>query len=358
LVAALAWTVGCPAPAQPARTNTNPLLGLPALPVAEAVPAARIELGRKLFNDKTLSRDGSVSCASCHDPKRAFSDGKAVSTGIGGASGTRNAPSLLNVAYATSLFWDGRRTSLEQQVADPFTNAREFGLADQQELIARVLRSREYRALLAQAFPESAENWRPEHLFGALAAYLRGLRAGDSAFDRYYYAGDQSALEEPARRGLQLFKGRAGCSECHSIGSEGALFTDHGFHGAGLGTPEVAPRLPELTKQVYDLTAAQIDAIVVADRSISALGRFLVTKDPRDIGKYKTPSLRNVALTAPYMHDGSASTLREAVDYEIYYRGRASNRPPTLTLLDRDDLVAFLNALTSSCVMAENCPGE
>jgi cytochrome c peroxidase len=328
------------------------------LSVADPVPAARIELGRKLFNDKTLSRDGSISCASCHDLKRAFTDGKTVSTGVGGASGTRNAPSLLNVAYASTLFWDGRRTSVEEQVADPFTNAREHGLADQQELIARVLRSRDYRSLLAQAYPETNETWQPAHLFRALAAYLRGLRAGDSAFDRYYYADDKSALDESARRGLQLFKGRAGCSECHTIGSEGALFTDNGFHGAGLGTPEVAPRLPELTKQVYELTPAQIDAVVVADRSISALGRFLVTKDPRDIGKYKTPSLRNVALTAPYMHDGSAATLREAVDYEIYYRGRITTRPPTLTLLDRDDLVAFLNALTSSCATTENCPGK
>jgi len=106
LAAALAWAMSCPAPAQPARSDSNPLLGLPALSLAEPAPAMRIELGRRLFNDSALSRDGSVSCASCHDPKRAFTDGKAVSTGIGGAPGTRNAPSLLNIAYATSLFWE------------------------------------------------------------------------------------------------------------------------------------------------------------------------------------------------------------------------------------------------------------
>jgi cytochrome c peroxidase len=328
------------------------------LSVTESVPPARIELGRKLFTDKTLSRDGSISCASCHDPKRVFSDGKAVSAGVAGAPGTRNAPSLINVAYATSLFWDGRRTTLESQVADPFTNAREHGLADQQALMARVLRGADYRSLLVQAYPEDTANWRPGHLFRALAAYLRGIRAGDSAFDRYYYAGDQAALDEPARRGFELFRGRGGCTQCHTIGPDSALLTDYDFHGAGIAKPDIGPQLPELTQRLIALTPEQIDAVVVADPSVSALGRFLVTKDPRDIGKYKTPSLRNVALTAPYMHDGSVATLREAVGYEIYYRGRSASRTSTLTLLDRDDLVAFLNALTSSCVIAKSCPGD
>ena len=332
-------------------------LGLPPIQTVDSASPALAELGRKLFEDTRLSRDGTVSCATCHEAVHAFTDGKPVSVGVSGASGTRNAPSLLNVAYATSLFWDGRRSTLEAQVADPFTNAREHGLASEADLVARVSSRDDYRALLARAFPGESAPLQPRQLFRAIAAYLRTLRAGDSAFDRYYYAGDKAALDEPARRGLEVFRGRAGCSQCHVIGAEGALFADDKFHSVGIGTREIASKLPELTRQVHDLDAAQINALVVADPNISALGRFLVTKDPRDIGKYKTPSLRNVALTAPYMHDGSVATLREAVDHEIYYRSIEMGRAISVTPAERDDLVAFLRALTSSCLPRADCPG-
>jgi cytochrome c peroxidase len=342
--------------AQTSPAIHGPALGLPPIQTVDSASPALVELGRRLFGDTRLSRDGTVSCATCHDAVRAFTDGKAVSVGVGGASGTRNAPSLINVTYATSLFWDGRRATLEAQVADPFTNAREHGLASEEDIVARVTSRDEYRALLGRVFPGESAPLQPRQLFRALAAYLRTLRAGDSAFDRYYYAGDKAALDEPARRGLELFRGSAGCSQCHTVGAEGALFTDDKFHRVGIGTREIAAKLPELTRRVHDLDAAQVNALV-ADPNISALGRFLVTKDPRDIGKYKTPSLRNVALTAPYMHDGRVATLREAVDYEIYYRSNELERAISVTPAEREDLVAFLRALTSSCVGQATCPG-
>lgn len=332
-------------------------LGLPAPQPNGAVLPSLTALGRKLFHDKRLSRDGTISCATCHDPQYAFTDGLTVSRGVGREFGTRNAPSLLNVGYATSLFWDGRRATLEEQVADPFTNAREHGLASGDDLVARVMVRKEYRELLARAFPGDVGAPQPSQLFVALAAYLRTLRVGGSPFDRYNYAGDRAALDEHARRGLELFRGRAGCSECHTMGVQGALFTDNKYHGIHVGTGKVVSKLPELTRRVRDLSPAEVAALVAADPEISALGRFLVTKDPRDIGKYRTPSLRNVALTAPYMHDGSLATLREAVDHEIYYRSRQQGPSPAITLVERDELVAFLNALTSTCLIQEACPG-
>lgn len=357
LAALLAGGSCCLGLAEPTHITGNPTLGLPPVPISESTSDAQIELGRRLFHDAQFSRDGSVSCSTCHDATRAFTDNKPVSLGAGGAAGTRNALSLINVAYATTLFWDGRRSTLEAQVADPFTNPREHGLSSHEDLLARVANRDEYRPLFATASPDESGSSQVQHLFGALAAYLRTLRAGDSAFDRYYFAGDKTALDESARRGFELFRGRAGCSQCHTIGPDSALFMDHQFHSVGIGTPDIAPQLPELTRKVRGLTPAQIDVLVVADRSISALGRFLVTKDPRDIGKYKTPSLRNVAMTAPYMHDGSLATLREAVDHELYYRSIELGRAFILTPTEREDLVAFLGALTSSCLKRGNCPG-
>jgi cytochrome c peroxidase len=320
-------------------------------------PAAMVALGNALFVDKQLSRDGSISCASCHDAQQAFTDGKSVPQGVGGRSGTRHAPSLFNVGYAKILTSDGRRTTLESQVADPFTNPQEHGLANQEDLLARVVSRNEYRALLGAAFPNRASVWRPQHLFDALAAYLRVLRAGDSSFDQYYYGQDPTALDASAIRGLKVFRGSAGCSQCHRVGRDDALFTDDEFHGGGVGVHDIAARLHELTKKALALTQEEISERVTSDRELAALGRFLVTHNPQDIGKYKTPSLRNVALTGPYMHDGSIATLKDAIEYEIYYRGIELGRPLLVTPSERSDLLAFLLALTSPCIALKTCPG-
>jgi cytochrome c peroxidase len=334
--------------------TSNLMLGLPRGDVA-AGSKQQLELGRMLYFDTRLSRDRTVGCVSCHDPTQAFTDGRPVSIGTDHLRGTRNAPSLINVAYAASLMWDGRRATLEEQVAGPFTNVREHALETPEQLLRTILASEDYRWELAAAFPDALDHWEPSHLFRALASYLRTLRAGDSRFDRYYFGGIRTALSEPERRGFELFRGRALCAQCHTIHDDSALFTDNDFHRVTSSNITTA-NLAADTRKIMAIPAASLDAAISADPVLSALGRFLVTRNPRDIGKYRTPSLRNVALTAPYMHDGSVKTLAEAVDLELYYRSNELGRPIILTPLERDDLVGFLRTLTSSCVEQRSCP--
>ena len=321
---------GAPAPQR--------LLGLPASArlSVEAQQPDLIELGRKAFYDKALSADGQVACVTCHDPAKAFSDGRPLAIGIGGRRGTRNAPSLLNAAFSAPYFWDGRRASLEAQVLDPLTNHNEHGLS-------------------AEALAEKVERGgygSQERLREALAAYVGSLAAGDSPFDRYQFGGEPGALDGAQRRGLGLFQGRAHCAECHTISAEGASFTDGQFHAIQIEVPGLAARLGELTSGLVGLSPERLDQLISDDPQVAALGRFAVTLDPKDISKFKTPSLRNVAMTAPYFHDGSAATLAEAVDREIYYR--SVDAPPVLNPADRADLIAFLAALTSSAANTDN----
>jgi cytochrome c peroxidase len=307
-----------------------------------------VALGRRLFQDKRLSRDGTASCATCHDPALAFTDGRVVATGVGGATGTRNAPSLLNVAFQELLFWDGRRLTLEAQAADPFFNPRELGLTDPTELVGKLTADAAYRKAFQRAFGIASKEPTLAQVTQALAAFERTLIAADSPFDRFYYAKDERALSPAAQRGLRLFQGRAQCVTCHIIGTDGATFTDGKFHSAGIGVKRIEAKLGSLAIQIALASNAERDRLIVSDPEIAALGRFAVTRNPRDIGQYKTPSLRNVALTAPYMHDGSVATLREAVERELYYRSAQSTHPVVLTPTEQDDLIEFLRALTSS----------
>ena len=244
--------------------------------------------------------------------------------------------------------------TLEEQVAGPFTNAREHGLQSDGDVLTLV-RTERYREDFANAFPGEAGSPQLRNIQVAIAAYIRTLRAGDSAFDRYFFAGDKSALTATAKRGLELFRGPARCTQCHEIESNGALFTDHRFHRVGIDGAKLSVDLAQTTRRAMSISKDRLDETITADGSIAALGRFLVTRDPKDIGKYRTPSLRNVALTAPYMHDGSVATLREAVEQEVYYRTSESGRPLILTPRERDDLIAFLGALTSTCFNRGDC---
>ena len=334
--------------AQTSPAVHSPTLGLPPIQTVDVASPALVQLGRKLFEDTRLSRDGTVSCATCHEASRAFSDGKAVSVGVSGASGTRNAPSLLNVTYATSLFWDGRRTTLEAQAADPFFNPRELGLADASELVGKLRADAGYRRAFRRAFGVAPGEPTLAQVTRALAAFARTLVAANSPFDRFYYGHDERALTREAQRGLSLFQGRAQCSTCHTIGSGSAMFTDGKFHGAGVGVRQIEAKLGSLATRIASATDAERDRLIISDPEIAALGRFVVTRDPHDIGQYKTPSLRNVALTAPYMHDGSVATLEDAVDQELYYRSAQTTRPIVLTDGEKSDLIAFLRALTSA----------
>lgn len=326
-------------------------LGLPSLgdrpPSSE--DTALISLGRQLFFDKTLSADGTISCSSCHVPERAFADGRSLAQGIRRQQTTRNSPSLLNVRFNTSQFWDGRRGSLEEQALDPIFNPREHGLRDSDDLLQRIRESPRYVAGFKAAFRVDSKSIDERHVARALASFEKTLIAGDSPFDRYYYGAQSSSLSASAERGLRLFTGAAGCDACHTIGRAASLFTDQKFHSINIGTPKIAPRLADLTSRLVESRnrGGRLDSEVLSDEDLSELGRFVVTLQPADIGKFKTPSLRNVALTAPYMHDGSIATLEEAVDRELYGRGADAGRALILTPAEKSDLITFLQALTS-----------
>jgi cytochrome c peroxidase len=233
----------------------------------------------------------------------------------------------VNASLSTTFSWDGRRASLEDQVLDPFINSREHGLTNQQALLELVATDSDLVADFQRTLQRGKE--KPislEYIAYALACYVRTLAAGDSAFDRFMYKGEPAALTETQRRGLKLFRGRGQCASCHLIGDKDAPLTDRQFHALHLEAG-LRQHLPELVPLVKATPREQLGELIASRPDIAALGRFLVTLDPSDIGRFRTPSLRNVALTAPYMHDGSVPTLARAVEREIYYRSAEVARP-------------------------------
>jgi cytochrome c peroxidase len=317
-----------------------------------------IEVGRRLFFDAHLSADEKVSCATCHRPELAFQDGRAVAQGVAGRLGTRNTPSLLDVARQTTLFWDGRRDSLQTQARDPLLNPVEHGLASEADLLSRIRRDAAHTRDFQSAWGVKPADITVEHVSAALAAFQRTLVSGVTPFDRFR-ANDKAAMSGAAQRGWQLFRGAAQCARCHVPSDDAApLFTDQRFHSLAVGLRAVERKLPALTARLVKLRSdgRAFDHAMLTDPDIAALGRFALTLDPADIGKFKTPGLRNVALTAPYMHDGSVPSLAEAVDHEIYYRGTQDGRPLILTPAEREDLLAFLHALTSDPTVSAGPP--
>lgn len=335
-------------------------LGLPELPATPGNRSspAKVALGRKLFFDKRLSADGTISCASCHDPAKGFVDGKRLAEGIGSRAGTRNAPSLLNAAYNTSQFWDGRRATLEEQALDPLVNPREQGLPGYPALLALLRNDGAYAQAFEAAFAVKPADIDIAQVGTAIASFERTLLAGDSRFDRFFYRHVQDALSPSEKRGLALFRGSAHCSDCHLIGPRSALLSDNAFHSLNIGIQRIGPRMADLTTRLVHAreSAATLDDTILSQEDLAELGRFAVTLVPADIGKFRTPSLRNVALTAPYMHDGSIPTLAAAVDAELYRRGSQAGRPLILTPQERQDLVAFLQSLTSPDALTNSTP--
>lgn len=313
-----------------------------------ALLARRIALGKLLFNDPSLSADGVVRCASCHVPQKAYTDGRVVAVGVYGREGTRNTPSLLNIAAASesAFFWDGRRTALEQAVLDPLTNPMEMGLNDRAELLQRITRNPVYRAAFVQAFPDEGHLLTPNEVGTTLAVYVHSLSLPETPFDRYWH-GDRSGLNPRAQLGLALFRGKAGCVECHKLDGSSPALTDHAYHRSGVGLDGITANLPTLTQGVVarSLQDSAIGDRIAAHADEAQLGRFNVTQDPADIGLFRTPSLRGVSHTAPYMHDGSVPTLEEAIDREAYYRSLQAGRPLNLSVEERLDLAEFLRAL-------------
>jgi cytochrome c peroxidase len=316
---------------------------------AQTLTELRVALGKQLFNDSHLSADGTMRCASCHIPEKDYTDGRRVAVGVDGRTGTRNTPSLmtLGLSQENSFFWDGRRSALNQAVLDPLTNPVEMGLNDQTELMQRVQQNAAYARAFAQAFPGAEKPVTLSHVATALTEYVQSLKPPESAYDHYALGGDKTALSPRALLGLALFKGKGQCAECHLLEGSPAMLADHAFHRTGVGLDTIAPDLPKLTEEVIQrsLQGADIGNRVATHADESQLGRFNVTEDPADIGLFRTPSLRDVSHTAPYMHDGSVATLDEAIDREVYYRSLQAGHPLQLTVEEREDLKAFLEAL-------------
>lgn len=336
-----------------------PPLGLPPVPIPAHGPPtpAEVALGRKLFFDRRLSANGSLSCGVCHVPEQGFTVHElATAVGFNGKSLLRNSPGLLNVAYAAPFFHDGREPSLDLQAFDVLLNPDEMAMPSIGAVVARVAALDDYRPLFAAAFGGVPT---VERIGRALASYMRSLLAGDSAFDRWRYGGDPEALPATARRGFALFTGRAGCSSCHLVGEGSALFTDGEFHDTGIASRSAeARRSASVRVELAPGLFTELDRAVVesvGDPRREDLGRYRVSEDPADLRRFKTPTLRNVALTPPYMHDGSLATLREVVEH--YDRGGHAHDgldpkivPLGLTDDEIEDLVAFLESLTGAGV--------
>jgi cytochrome c peroxidase len=335
-------------------------VGLPLEATQAAIPADnpqtpdKIELGRKLFFDGRLSADGTVACATCHDPARAFTDGRQVSIGIKGRAGQRNAPTILNALYNKEQFWDGRVDTLEEQAALPIVNPVEMGQPSLDAAVAAIRRVPDYDRLFRTVFGRPPN---PLDLTRAIASYERTQVSFDSPFD-HFIAGDQNAIDESAKRGWELFNTRARCNKCHALNEQTrdpTFFIDKDFHNIGIGIihHNVVALAIKARKLVDSRDTKALDNAAI-QTEMSALGRYLVTKKTSDIASFKTPSVRNVLITAPYFHDGSQATLWDVADH--YNKGDGIQnpfldqdiQPLALSESDIDDLVAFMASLTSA----------
>lgn len=334
-------------------------VGLPVQATLAAVPADnpqtpdKVALGAKLFFDRRLSLDGTVACSTCHDPERAFTDGRPVSIGIMGREGQRNAPTVLNALYNKTQFWDGRAAFLEDQAALPIQNPSEMGQPSLDAAVAAIAKDRRYRQAFQNVFGRPPNG--PD-LLRAIASYERTQVSFSSPFD-HWVAGNPNAISDPAKRGWELFVTKARCNKCHAVTEtrrDPTFFIDHSFHNIGVGIVRqnvvalactAQARLNSGDKLAVDRAAIQSE--------LSALGSYLVTKQPEDIASFKTPSLRNVLITAPYFHDGSERTLWDVMDH--YNKGGMTNpwldpdiQPLALSETEIDDIVAFMASLTSA----------
>ncbi len=344
------------------QSGENNLLGLPPVPVPANNPQtpAKMALGDKLFHDARFSIDGTVSCSKCHNDKQAFTDGLQFSLGHHGLTGTRNAPTVINAAFYHSQFWDGREPDLEGQSKQPLINPVEHGLANHQPILDIIRKDAGYASAFKSVFGVSDKQISMDHVAKAIASFERTLVSGNSPFDRYYFKHETAAMTDAQIRGFQLFTGQGRCVSCHVIEQDQAVFSDSRFHNIGIGINQIQQDVPRLATAFLEAKnkGGDVDKMVLTDKKSSELGRFAVTDELSQIGAFKTPTLRNIAMTAPYMHDGSLKTLKEVIIH--YNNGGATKagdkinpylsggiRPLNLIDSQIDDLVAFLEALTS-----------
>lgn len=338
-------------------------LGLPVVtyPASNPQTTDKVTLGEKLFNDSRFSTTGKISCATCHDRLKVFTDSPLkVSEGINKLTGTRNAPTIVNSVFFKKLFWDGRSPDLEDQALHPFVNPVEMGLKDHQPILSIVRSDPKYVNAFKAIFGKLAEGITMKEVTLAIAAFERTKISGNSPFDQWRYGGQEDALTLAQKRGFDVFVDQGRCVSCHVVEQTQALFIDNRFHNVGVGINDIQEAVGELAVEFLNAqaTASEVDIKVLTDKRTSELGRFAVTRTFNDLGSFKTPTLRNIALTAPYMHDGSLKTLRDVVVHYnnggVTVEGDPVNdflsggiRPLNLTDVQINDLVAFMEALTS-----------
>lgn len=336
-----------------------PPLGLPSIPVPSDNPVTRekVELGRKMFFDRRLSANNTVSCAMCHIAEQGFTQNELrLPVGIEGKSVRRNAPTIYNTAYLKRLFHDGREISLENQVWAPLLANNEMGNLSIGVVIERIRNLDDYEERFVKAFGGGPDM---QSIGMALASYERLLVSADSPFDRWYFGKDELAVNASAKRGFEVFRGKGRCIVCHTVGQDSALFTDGQFHNTGIGYfSTMQPVAAEFDVLLAPGRVERVESDLAQTTGMKAfadLGRYEVTGRPEDRWRYRTPTLRNVALTAPYMHDGSLATLRDVLLF--YDRGGVPNevldpliRPLGLSDMEIADLLAFLHSLTGSNV--------
>lgn len=301
-------------------------LGLPLVPIPAHNPPTRdtITLGRRLYYDPLLSVDSTISCASCHAPQFAFGDSHQFSLGVGGKTGNRHAPTVINSAYNSFQFWDGRAPSLEEQAKGPIANPVEMAHS-LDGVVARLQADANYRDLFKKAW--GTDQITIDMVAKSIASFERTVIAGNSPFDRFYFGHDKKALSPAAQRGFKLFTDpkKANCAVCHTIGKTDALFTDNKFHNLGIGADTRG--------------------------NLNDVGRYAVTKQNADMGCFKTPTLRNLANRAPFMHDGTFPTVKDALAHYIGggnmndHLDKEIHALDFLTFDERDDLLQFLDSL-------------
>jgi len=346
-----------PLPAGAPPPGIEPSFWKAIVPADNVGNEARIALGRKLYFETRLSKDGTVACATCHDVSRGFSDRRGTSEGIGDQLGRRNGPTTINAALFSTQFWDGRAATLEEQAKLPITNPIEMGQPDGNAAIAGIKNDAEYQKAFKDAYGRPVNF---DDVARAVAAFERTLIFLDAPFDRFV-AGDMKAIDDDAKAGWVLYNGKGRCMSCHQISSSLPVGTDNRFHNVGvsarhqdfeaLAKKGLAALAKDASKETIDKLALETD--------LSELGRFTVTRNRSDIGAFKTSQVRNVGITAPYMHDGSMATLWDVMDH--YNKGGEPNafldggiEPLALSEKEVDQMVAFLFTLTDVRFDADN----
>jgi cytochrome c peroxidase len=335
----------------------DPVVWAAFIPPDNNMTKARVALGEKLFFEKRLSRDGTVSCATCHDVTRAFTDQRATSEGIGNQFGRRNAPTTMNAVLLQTLFLDGRSPSLDHQARMPIVNPVEMGFPDGESAVKAIVGDSEYRRLFQAAYGRDVNY---EDLGRAIGAFERTMVFIDSPFRRFLH-GDEKAISSDAKEGWRLFNEDARCVSCHQMSPSNPLGTDNRFHNIGVSArhqdfEELARK--GLKALEADSSEQKLEELALGT-DMSELGRFMVTRNRSDIGAFRTSMLLNIGITGPYMHDGTLETLWDVMDH--YNKGGEANafldggiEPLALSERQIDQVVAFLFTLTDDRFAAEN----